>query len=174
MSATDAAARAIARASLLDYRIREDAAVIAAWADVLERHHLPEHLVLQAVTLYYEEPRDRSIQVGDAVRIARNLRQNEALASNVEALPSGSNAGELSRPDGPSTHPGGLNATGKPIRRAYEHDGTIYHECPICHAPSGSYCVQNGKQLRIAHAKRYGLAYRASQVEVIQQHPPTF
>ena len=160
-AAAEAAAMVLARANLYDQRIRkDDSGITAAWAEAIARHNLDRAYLLQAVTTYYEEPRDRSIQAGDVIRIARDARQRDALVDNasslaapelVEALPAGSGA---------STHMGVLNAAGEPIREAYEVDGAINIPCPGCLAEPGVTCGRNGYDYRIPCVARLATAYR--------------
>ena len=160
-AAAEAAAMVLARANLYDQRIRkDDSGITAAWAEAIARHNLDRAYLLQAVTTYYEEPRDRSIQAGDVIRIARDARQRDALVDNasslaapelVEALPAGSGA---------STHMGVLNAAGEPIREAYEVDGAINIVCPDCLAEPGVTCGRNGYDYRIPCVARLATAYR--------------
>ena len=160
-AAAEAAAMVLARANLYDQRIRkDDSGITAAWAEAIARHNLDRAYLLQAVTTYYEEPRDRSIQVGDVIRIGRDARQRDALVDNasslaapelVEALPAGSGA---------STHMGVLNAAGEPIREAYEVDGAINIACPDCLAEPGVTCGRNGYDYRIPCVARLATAYR--------------
>ena len=160
-AAAEAAAMVLARANLYDQRIRkDDSGITAAWAEAIARHNLDRAYLLQAVTTYYEEPRDRSIQVGDVIRIGRDARQRNALVDNasslaapelVEALPAGSGA---------STHMGVLNAAGEPIREAYEVDGAINIHCPDCLAEPGVTCGRNGHDYRIPCVARLATAYR--------------
>ena len=159
--AAQAAAMVLARAGLYDNRIRkDDPGITAAWAEAIARHNLDRAYLLQAVTTYYEEPRDRSIQVGDVIRIGRDARQRDALVDNasslaapelVEALPAGS---------GTSTHMGVINAAGEPIRAAYEVDGAISIPCPDCLADPGVTCGRNGHDYRIPCVARLATAYR--------------
>ena len=160
-AAAEAAAMVLARANLYDQRIRkDDSGITAAWAEAIARHNLDRAYLLQAVTTYYEEPRDRSLQVGDVIRIARDARQRDALVDNasslaapelVEALPPGS---------GTSTHMGVINAAGEPIRAAYEVDGAISIPCPDCLADPGVTCGRNGHDYRIPCVARLATAYR--------------
>lgn len=151
----------LARANLFDQRIRaNDPAITAVWAQAIAKHNLDRSRLLDAVTSYYEEPRDRSIQAGDVIRIARDARQRDALVDNasslaapelVEALPAGSGA---------STHMGVINAVGEPIEAAYEVDGAGYIECPDCGASPGATCGRNGHDYRIPCVARLATAYR--------------
>ena len=159
--AAEAAAMVLARANLYDPRTRkDDSGITAAWAEAISRHNLDRSYLLHAVTTYYEEPRDRSIQVGDVIRIARDARQRDALVDNaqslappelVEALPAGSGA---------STHMGVLNAAGDPIREAYEVDGAINIPCPDCLARPNETCGRDGYDYRIPCVARLATAYR--------------
>lgn len=155
------ASMVLARANLFDQRIRaNDPAITAVWAQAIAKHNLDRSRLLDAVTSYYEEPRDRSIQAGDVIRIARDARQRDALVDNasslatpelVEALPPGSGA---------STHMGVLNAVGEPIEAAYEVDGAGYIACPDCGASPGATCGRNGHDYRIPCVARLATAYR--------------
>lgn len=151
----------LARANLFDPRIRaDDPGITAAWAEAIGRHNLDRRRLLEAVTAYYEEPRDRSIGVGDVIRIARDARQRDAMVDNttelappelVEPLPAGSGA---------STHMGVINAAGEPIREAYEVDGAINIPCPDCLAEPGVTCGRDGYDYRIPCVARLAAAYR--------------
>lgn len=151
----------LARAGLYDNRIRkDDPGITAAWAEAIGRWNLDRSYLLHAVTTYYSEPRERSMQVGDVIQVARDYRQRDALVDNasslaapelVEALPAGSGA---------STHMGVLNAAGEPIREAYEVDGAINIPCPDCLADPGFTCGRNGYDYRIPCVARLATAYR--------------
>lgn len=161
MSVAQDAAQVLARANLMDPRVRQgDAGMTAVWAQALERHNLDIAYLLNAVTAYYSEPRDRSIGVGDVIRIARDARQRDALADNaselappelVEALPAGS---------GTSTHMDAINAVGEPIQAAYDVDGAGHIPCPSCLAQPGETCGRGGHDYRIPCVARLATAYR--------------
>lgn len=160
-AAAEAAAMVLARANLYDQRIRkDDSGITAAWAEAIARHNLDRAYLLQAVTTYYEEPRDRSIQVGDVIRIARDARQRDALVDNAQSLAPSEAAGALPAGSGASTHMGVINAVGEPIEAAYEVDGAGYIECPDCGAGPGATCGRNGHDYRIPCVARLATAYR--------------
>lgn len=161
VQAAQDAALVLARANLFDPRIRSDDAMItAAWAEAIAKHNLDRARLMDAVTAYYEEPRDRSIGVGDVIRIARDARQRDALADNAQSLASGSPVGALPAGSGTSTHPGGLNAAGEPIPAAYEVDGAGYIPCPSCLAQPGQTCGRGGHDYKIPCAARLAAAHR--------------
>ena len=160
-AAAEAAAMVLARANLYDQRIRkDDSGITAAWAEAIARHNLDRAYLLHAVTTYYEEPRDRSIQVGDVIRIGRDARQRDALVDNASSLAPSEAAGALPAGSGASTHMGVLNAVGEPIEAAYEVDGAGYIECPDCGAGPGATCGRNGHDYRIPCVARLATAYR--------------
>ena len=132
----------------------------AVWAQTIERWHLDVSYLLQAVTAYYEEPRERVIQVGDVIRMARDLRQRDAMVDNAQSLASGEAVGALPAGSGASTHMGVINAAGEPIREAYEVDGAINIPCPGCLAEPGVTCGRNGYVYRIPCVARLATAYR--------------
>ena len=132
----------------------------AVWAQTIERWHLDVSYLLQAVTAYYEEPRERVIQVGDVIRMARDLRQRDAMVDNAQSLASGEAVGALPAGSGASTHPGGLNATGEPIQAAYEVDGAGHIPCPSCLAQPGETCGRDGHDFKIPCVARLATAYR--------------
>ena len=159
--AAEAAAMVLARANLYDQRTRkDDSGITAAWAEAISRHNLDRSYLLQAVTTYYEEPRDRSIQVGDVIRIARDARQRDALVDNAQSLAPPELVEPLPAGSGASTHMGVLNAAGDPIRDAYEVDGAINIPCPDCLARPSETCGRNGYDYRIPCVARLATAYR--------------
>lgn len=159
--AAEAAALVLARANLFDPRTRkDDPGITAAWAETIARHNLDRGQLLQAVTAYYEEPRERSIQVGDVIRIARDARQRDALVYNAQSLAPPEFVEPLPAGSGASTHMGVLNAVGEPIEAAYEVDGAGYIECPDCGASPGATCGRNGHDYRIPCVARLATAYR--------------
>lgn len=156
------AAQVLARANLMDSRVRQgDPAQTAVWAEVIGRHNLDIAYLLNAVTAYYEEPRERTVQVGDVIRMARDLRQRDAMVENTHtAVAANSAVGALPAGSGTSTHPGGLNAAGEPISDAYEVDGAGYIPCPSCLAQPGETCGRDGRDFKIPCVARLALAYR--------------
>ena len=155
------ASMVLARANLFDQRIRaNDPAITAVWAQAIAKHNLDRGRLLDAVTSYYEEPRDRSIQAGDVIRIARDARQRDALVDNAQSLAPSEAAGALPAGSGASTHMGVLNAAGEPIREAYEVDGAINIPCPDCLAKPSETCGRNGYDYRIPCVARLATAYR--------------
>lgn len=161
MSAAADAAQVLARANLMDPRVRHgDAGITAVWAQALERHNLDISYLLNAVTDYYSEPRDRTIQVGDVIRIARDARQRDALVDNTSALASPEPVEALPAGSGTSTHMGVLNAAGEPIRDAYEVDGAINIPCPACFSGPGVTCGRDGHDYKIPCAARLAAAHR--------------
>lgn len=151
----------LARANLFDPRIRaDDAGITAVWAEAMAKHSLDRRRLLEAVTAYYEEPRDRSIGVGDVIRIARDARQRDALVDNAQSLASPELVEALPAGSGASTHMGVINATGDPIRAAYEVDGALNIPCPACLAHPGETCGRDGHDYRIPCVARLATAYR--------------
>ena len=162
MTVTEDAAAVLAKASTFDPRVRVgDAAITASFADALERHNLSRDLLLRAVVLFYEEPRQYPISVGDVIRGARDLRQKESLQQTARDEIASGVKGQL--PPGKATHPGGFDARGRPVRTAYEVDGAIRLTCPRCDAQPGQVCRdRKGRELKIPCASRLGAAYRAT------------
>lgn len=159
--AAEAAALVLARANLFDQRIRaNDSGITAAWAEAIGRHNLERGRLLQAVTDYYSEPRDRSIQVGDVIRIARDARQRDALVDNAQSLAAPELVEALPAGSGASTHMGVINAVGEPIEAAYEVDGAGHIPCPSCLAQPGETCGRDGHDYRIPCVARLATAYR--------------
>ena len=151
----------LARANLFDQRIRaNDPAITAAWAQAIAKHNLDRGRLLDAVTSYYEEPRDRSIQAGDVIRIARDARQRDALVDNTTELASPELVEPLPAGSGTSTHMGFINAAGEPIRDAYEVDGAINIPCPACFSEPGVTCGRDGHDYKIPCAARLAAAHR--------------
>ena len=146
----------------MDSRVRQgDPAQTAVWAEVIGRHNLDIAYLLNAVTAYYEEPRERTVQVGDVIRMARDLRQRDAMVENTHnAVAANAAVGALPAGSGTSTHMGVLNAAGDPIRAAYEVDGAISIPCPDCLADPGVTCGRNGYDYRIPCVARLATAYR--------------
>ncbi|MGW6658907.1 hypothetical protein [Rhodococcus sp. NPDC055024] len=82
-----AVAAALGRAALFDDKITaDDKARIAAWSEALDPFGIDQATMLNAVTAYYRDPRDRSITVGELTRIARDIRQVEATSESLAAL----------------------------------------------------------------------------------------
>lgn len=159
--AAQAAALVLARANLFDPRTRkDDPGITAAWAETIARHNLDRGQLMQAVTTYYEEPRERSIQVGDVIRIARDARQRDALIDNAASLASPELVEALPAGSGASTHMGVINAAGDPIRAAYEVDGAIHLPCPACLARPGETCGRDHVDYRIPCVARLAAAHR--------------
>lgn len=78
---------ALGRAALFDDRITAgDEARIAAWSEALDQYGIDQATMLNAVTAFYREPRDRSISVGDLARTARDIRQHEAISETLAEL----------------------------------------------------------------------------------------
>ena len=146
----------------MDSRVRQgDPAQTAVWAEVIGRHNLDIAYLLNAVTAYYEEPRERTVQVGDVIRMARDLRQRDAMVENTHtAVAANSAVGALPAGSGASTHMGVLNAAGDPIRDAYEVDGAINIACPDCLARPNETCGRDGYDYRIPCVARLATAYR--------------
>lgn len=161
MSAAADAAKVLARANLMDPRVRNaDGAMTAVWAKSIARWDLDVSYLLRAVTEYYTVPRDRTIQVGDVIQIARDFRQRDAMVDNAQSLAPSEAAGALPPGPGASTHMGVINAAGEPIRAAYEVDGAISIPCPDCLADPGVTCGRNGHDYRIPCVARLATAYR--------------
>lgn len=161
MSAAADASKVLARANLMDPRVRNaDGAMTAAWAESIARWGLDVSYLLAAVTEYYTVPRDRTIQVGDVIQIARDFRQRDALIDNAQSLAAPELVEALPAGSGASTHMGVLNAAGEPIREAYEVDGAINIPCPDCLADPGFTCGRNGYDYRIPCVARLATAYR--------------
>ena len=161
MSAAADAALVLGRASAFDPRVRQDDPVItAAWAEAIARHGLDRAYLMNAVTDYYSEPRDRVIQVGDVIRIARDARQRDALTDNTSALAPPELVEPLPAGSGASTHMGFINAVGEPIRDAYDVDGAINIPCPDCRSEPGVTCGRDGHDYRIPCVARLAAAYR--------------
>lgn len=157
----EAAALVLARAGLFDNRIRkDDPGITAAWAEAIARHNLDRSLLLNAVTDYYSEPRDRSIQVGDVIRIARDARQRDAMADNTATLASPELVETLPPGSGGATHMGFINATGEPIQAAYEIDGAGDIPCSNCGARPGETCGRDNHDFKIPCVARLATAYR--------------
>ena len=145
----------------MDSRVRQgDPAQTAVWAEVIGRHNLDIAYLLNAVTAYYEEPRERTVQVGDVIRMARDLRQRDAMVDNAQSLAPPELVEPLPAGSGASTHMGVLNAAGEPIREAYEVDGAINIPCPDCLARPSETCGRNGYDYRIPCVARLATAYR--------------
>ena len=161
MSAARDAAQVLARANLMDPRVRNgDPAMTAVWAESIARWKLDVSYLLRAVTEYYTVPRDRTIQVGDVIQIARDFRQRDAMIDNAQSVAPSEAVGALPAGSGASTHMGVLNAAGDPIRDAYEVDGAINIACPDCLARPNETCGRDGYDYRIPCVARLATAYR--------------
>lgn len=155
------AAQVLARANLMDSRVRHgDPGMTAVWAESIGRHQLDVAYLLNAVTAYYEEPRDRVIQVGDVIRMARDLRQRDAMVENAAELAAPELVEPLPAGSGGSTHMGALNATGEPIQAAYEVDGALDLQCPSCLSGPGVTCGRDGHDYKIPCVARLAAAHR--------------
>jgi hypothetical protein len=72
-----AVAEAMQLAQLLDDRTAHaDKARIAAWAEEVEPFQLDRGDLLDAVRMFYADPRDRAIGVGDLIGLARSIRRD--------------------------------------------------------------------------------------------------
>ncbi|MDO5535459.1 MAG: hypothetical protein Q4F65_12530 [Propionibacteriaceae bacterium] len=161
MSAAADAAMVLGRASAFDPRVRQDDPVItAAWAEAIARHNLDRAYLLNAVTDYYSEPRERSIGVGDVIRMARDARQRDAMVDNTSALAPPVLVETLPPGSGASTHMGVVNAAGAPIEAAYRVDDAIDIPCPDCRSDPGVTCGCDDYDYRIPCVARLAAAHK--------------
>lgn len=134
-----AAAAAWSRARILDDKLGDpDAARLAAWAESIERWRLldvPD--LVEAVMRFYEaETEGRTIQIGDLLHHGREIRRQRAEREKAAevitagALPAGARYEGLP-----------INATGSPVRPAYDVGGAVDRQCPNCNAAVGDPCI---------------------------------
>jgi len=147
-----AVSAALGRAALFDDRMTaDDKHRIAVWAEALDPFGIDQATMLNAVTAFYREPRDRSITVGDLTRTSRDIRQAEVLAESPAELKERNLRNDikngLERPHaltGPDRQLGGLEiggADGVPVPKAYEVNGAVERPCPTCGAEDYAPCV---------------------------------
>ncbi len=143
-----AAAAAWSRARIYDDKLGDvDAARLAAWAESIQRWELDTPDLLEGVIRYYESDTEgRTIGIGDVLHHARESRRQRAerekaveIHAEAAALPAG--AGYAGLP---------INATGRPVRGAYDVGGALGRDCPHCRATAGEPCTAaTGRQQRI-------------------------
>ncbi|MBF6326799.1 hypothetical protein IU451_30340 [Nocardia cyriacigeorgica] len=157
IAASDAAMRAAAaawsRARIYDDKLGDpDAARLAAWAESIDRWELDTPDLLEGVIRYYEgDTEGRTIGIGDVLHHARESRRQRAerekaaqIHTEAAALPAG--AGYAGLP---------INATGRPVRAAYDVGDAIGRDCPHCRAAAGEPCVSKlGREQRIPCVSR--------------------
>ncbi|WP_433592296.1 hypothetical protein [Nocardia sp. CA-145437] len=139
-SAVRAAAAAWGRARIYDDKLGDpDKARLAAWAEAIERWQLDAPDLLEGVIRYYEaETTGRTMQIGDLLHHAREVRRQRA--ERDKATQAREAAAAL--PAGRSQYAGlPITAEGKPIRAAYETEGAVDRKCPNCHAAVGDPCL---------------------------------
>lgn len=133
-----AAAQAWARARLYDDKLGPaDAPRLAAWAESIERWKLDAPDLLQGVIRHYERQGAPTIQIGDLLHEAREVRRQRAEGEKAHEIHEA--AGELTAGDGWAGLP--IKAQGVPVWAAYEVNDAIGRECPRCHAAPGDACV---------------------------------
>lgn len=81
INATPETIRAVGKAwklaGLLDDRVTEPApARVAAWAEQVQRHNLPESDLLDGVQAFYDQPSTHAMQIGDLINHARAIKRN--------------------------------------------------------------------------------------------------
>lgn len=135
-----AAAQAWARARLYDDKLGPaDAPRLAAWAESIERWKLDAPDLLQGVIRHYERQGAPTIQIGDLLHEAREVRRQRAESEKAEeshvALPAGSGWAGLP-----------IKAQGIPVWPAYDVNDAIDRECPRCHAEAGAACITSRDQ----------------------------
>lgn len=132
------AGNAWSRARIYDDKLGEpDAARIALWAESIAKWELDAPDVLSAVTAYYEgEKFGRTIQIGDLLHHAREIRRDRAEREKAR---------EIVSPPDPQL--GGLpigGADGEPVWDAYDEgcDGrAIDRTCPTCGSEPSYACL---------------------------------
>ncbi|AUM18270.1 MULTISPECIES: hypothetical protein [Rhodococcus] len=129
---------ALGRAALFDDRITADDKLrIAAWAEALDSYRFDEAHLLGAVTAYYREPRDRSISVGDLVKLAREARRDSAEREDRLALEARQVRNDvrhgITAPD-PGLIGLPIRAEGPPVPGAYQVNDAVDRDCPQCGA----------------------------------------
>ncbi|SUA72620.1 Uncharacterised protein [Nocardia otitidiscaviarum] len=143
IAASDAAMRAAAaawsRARIYDDKLGEvDAARLAAWAESVQRWELTAPDLLEGVIRHYESNTEgRTIGIGDLLHHAREVRRQRAerekaveVREGAAVLPAGSRYAGLP-----------INATGNPVRAAYDINGAVERCCPKCGAAIGDPCI---------------------------------
>ena len=129
------AAAALSRAALFDDRVTDgDAARIAAWAEAMEPHQLPQADVLAAVTAHYQAAGADTMRVGDLIQGARSIRRDRA---EREKATDAHNAWTA-----PNPAIGGLPipTDGNPVWAAYRVNDAIDRPCPRCKAKPREAC----------------------------------
>ncbi|WP_369024090.1 zinc finger domain-containing protein [Nocardia cyriacigeorgica] len=143
IAASDAAMRAAglawARARIYDDKLgNPDGARLAAWAESIQRWELDTPDLLEGVTRYYESDTEgRTIGIGDVLHHARESRRQRA--EREKAAQIHTEAAALSAGAGYAGLP--INATGRPVRAAYDIGGALGRDCPHCKAPAGEPCT---------------------------------
>lgn len=166
-----ATTNAIGRAALYDDRITPgDKHRIAAWAEALQPYEFGQTLILEAVTTYYREPRDRAITPGDIITIARENRRRTAETETRQALEARQTRNDhrhgLADPQLGNLPIAG--ADGPPVPGAYEVDDAIEFDCPTCGAEPMYGCTNRvtGRERKIPCLMRLRVAAKAARVEV--------
>ncbi|MBF6135856.1 hypothetical protein IU501_22965 [Nocardia otitidiscaviarum] len=137
-NAVRAAAAAWSRARIYDDKLGDpDKARLMAWAESIHRWELDIPDLVEGVTRYYEaDTEGRTMGIGDLLHHARENRRQRAereKAAEVRdaaALPAGSGYAGLP-----------INATGDPVRAAYDIGGAVSRPCPNCGAAVGDPCI---------------------------------
>lgn len=134
------AAAAWSRARIYDDKLGDpDKARLAAWAESIQRWDLDTPDLVEGVMRYYEaETEGRTIGIGDLLHHARENRRQRAerekaaeVHAEAAALPAGS--GEYAGLP--------INASGEPVRAAYDIGGAVDRQCPHCGAAVGDPCI---------------------------------
>jgi hypothetical protein len=142
-TATMAAARAWARARLYDDKLGEpDAPRLAAWAESIERWKLDAPDLIEGVIRHYEGQGAPTIQIGDLLHHAREVRRQRAEAEKAAEVHAA--AGELPAGSGWAGLP--IKSQGIPVWPAYEVNDAITRDCPSCHAEPNNACITGRDQ----------------------------
>ena len=129
------------RARIYDDKLGEpDAARIALWAESISRWKLGAPDVLGGVTRYYEKPGVPTIQIGDMLHHAREIRRDRAEREKAREI--------IDAPALPNPAAGGLPipTEGTPVWAAYEINGAINRDCPRCDAKPDEVCIVPGTE----------------------------
>ncbi|MFE3060572.1 hypothetical protein [Nocardia sp. NPDC059239] len=138
-SAMRAAASAWSRARIYDDKLGDaDEARLAAWAESVERWELDTPDLVEGVIRYYEaETEGRTIGIGDLLHHARESRRQRAERDKAAEIHA-----DAALPAGQGRYSGlPINATGDPVRAAYDIGGAVDRPCPNCGAAVGDPCI---------------------------------
>jgi hypothetical protein len=137
-----ATAAALGKARLLDDKLgNADQARIAAWAEVVEPHKLCQQDLLEAVGAFYvDNPVGRTIQVGDLIHHARQVRRERA-----EREPDELREARQAALDAKAAEDDAERTTWDgPLKHSRPPFNPLMHRCPHCGARPGTHCTVPG------------------------------